>query len=79
LEDPTNNPGTSKIEVTSLKNLYREFAWLFTPIVGMESIVFISRNVIHALHYDLHEKSIIDWGCLISNEIYFHLNNLKKT
>jgi hypothetical protein len=79
LEDPTSNPKTSRIEVTSLKNLYREFAWLFTHIVGMESTMFISRNVIYSLHYALHEKSIIDWGYLISNEISFQLNNLKKT
>lgn len=31
------------------------------------------------MHYALHEKAIIDWGCLISNEISFQLNNLKKT
>ena len=31
------------------------------------------------MHYDLHEKTIIDWGYLISNEISFQLNNLKKT
>jgi hypothetical protein len=73
LEDPTNNPRTFRIEVTSLKNQYREFAWLFTRIVGMESTMFISRNVMYALHYDLHEKSIIDWGYLISNEISFQI------
>jgi hypothetical protein len=33
LEDPTSNPGTSRIEVTSLKYPYKEFAWLFTHII----------------------------------------------
>jgi hypothetical protein len=41
--------------------------------------VFVPRNVIYALHYALHEKSIIDWGYLISSEVSFQLSNLKKT
>jgi hypothetical protein len=79
LEDPTSNSSTSRIEVTSLKYPYIEFAWLFTHIIGLESTMFISRNVVYALHYALHEKNIIDWGYLISNEISFQFNNLKKT
>jgi len=39
----------------------------------------VTQNVIYAMHYALHKKSIIDWGYLISNEISFQLNNLKKT
>jgi hypothetical protein len=31
------------------------------------------------MHYALHEKAIMDWGYFISSEIYFQLNNLKKT
>jgi hypothetical protein len=31
------------------------------------------------MHYALHEKYVIDWGYLISSEISFQLNNLKKT
>ena len=31
------------------------------------------------MHYALHEKVIIHWGYLISSEISFQLNNLKKT
>jgi hypothetical protein len=79
LEDPTCNPGTSRIEVNLLKYPYREFAWLFSRILGLESTMFVTRNVIYAMHYALHEKAIIDWGYLISSEISFQLNNLKKT
>jgi len=35
LEDPTFNPGTSKIEANSLEYPYREFAWLFSRILGL--------------------------------------------
>jgi hypothetical protein len=79
LEYPTCNPGAFIIEVNSLKFPYREFAWLFARILGLESTMLLSRNVIYAMHYSLHEKSIIDWGYHISNEISFQLNNLKKT
>jgi hypothetical protein len=78
LEDSTNNLINPMIEITSLKYPYKEFAWLFTYIISLESTVFISKNVIYALHYVLHEKTIIDWGYVISNEISFQLNNLKK-
>jgi hypothetical protein len=79
LEDPTCNPGTSRIEVNSLKYPYREFAWLFAHIIGLESTMFVSRNFIYAMHCALHEKTIMDWGCLVLSEIFFQLNNLKKT
>jgi hypothetical protein len=79
LEDPTCNLGTSRIEVNLLKYPYKEFAWLFSRILGLETTMFVTINVIYAMHYALHEKSIIDWGYLISNEISFQLNNLKKT
>jgi hypothetical protein len=60
LEDPTCNPGTSKIKVISLKYPYREFAWLFAHIIGLESTMFVSINVIYDMHRALHKKSIID-------------------
>jgi hypothetical protein len=71
LEDPTCNPSTYIIEVNLLKYPYKEFDWLFAHILGLESIMFITRNVIYAMHYALHEKNIIDWGYLISSEISF--------
>jgi hypothetical protein len=45
----------------------------------LESTAFVPRNIIYALHFSLHEKSIIDWGYLISSEVCFQRGNLKKT
>jgi hypothetical protein len=79
LEDPTCNPGTSRIEVNLIKYPYREFSWLFARILGLESTVLVTRKVIYVMHYALHEKYIINWRYLISSEISFQLNNFKKT
>jgi hypothetical protein len=79
LVDPGSNPSISRIEVTSLKYPYREFAWLFSRIIGLESTASVPRNIIYVLHSSLHEKAIIDWGHLISSEVSFQLGNLKKT
>jgi hypothetical protein len=79
LEDTTCNPSTYRIEVNSFKYPYKEFSWLFSRILSFKSTMFIIWNVIYVTHYAMHEKSIIDWGYLISSEISFHLNNLKKT
>jgi hypothetical protein len=79
MEDLIYNLGTSRIEVISLKYLYKEFAWLFARIIGLESTMFVSRNVIYAMDCAHHEKSIIDWGYLILSEMSFQLNNLKNT
>jgi hypothetical protein len=78
LDNPNSNPKISRIEVTSLKYPYREFVWLFSYIIGLESTAFVPRNIIYDLHYALHEKSIIDRGYLISSEVSLQLGNLKK-
>jgi hypothetical protein len=74
-----SNPSISKIEVTLLKYIYREFAWLFSLIIGTKSTTYVQKNIIYVLHFALHEKTIIDSGHLISSEVYFQLDNLKKT
>jgi len=56
-----------------------EYAWLFARIIGMESTSSVPRNIIHVLHFALHENTIIDWGHIISSEVSFQLSNLKKT
>jgi hypothetical protein len=71
LEDLTCNPGTSRIEVNLIRYPFREFSWLFTCILSLETTMSVTRNVIYAIHYALHEKTIINWGYLISNEISF--------
>jgi hypothetical protein len=62
LEDPTYNPGTSRIGVNLLKYPYKEFAWLFARILRLESTMFVTRTVIYSMHWALHEKYTIDWG-----------------
>jgi hypothetical protein len=79
LEDLICNPGTSKIEVNLLKYPYKEFAWIFTCILGLETTMSVTINVIYSMDYALHEKTTIDWGYFISSEISFQPNNLKKT
>jgi hypothetical protein len=60
LEDPSSKPGSPRIEVNSLKYPYKEFAWLFTDIIGLQSTTFLPNYFIYALHYALHESAIID-------------------
>jgi hypothetical protein len=79
LVDLDNNLGIFEIEVTLLKYPYKEFAWLFSCIIGIESTISVPINIIYAMNFTLHEKAIIGWGYLISSEVAFQLNNLKKT
>ena len=78
LEYPTYNLGTSRIKVNLLKYPYRDFSCRFSRILGLESTMFVTRNVVYGMNYALHEKYIIYWGYIISIEIYFQLNNLKN-
>jgi hypothetical protein len=79
LEDPAVMPiDITKIHVSSLKNPYREIAWLFTRVTGQENTTTISRLALYILHFTVHEKSIFDWGKLISIEIASQLSNFKK-
>jgi hypothetical protein len=79
LVDPIANTNACNIEVSSLKYPYKEFLWLFSRIIGLESTAFVSKNVVYILHFFVHEDILIDWGCLISNEISFQLGGLKRT
>jgi hypothetical protein len=69
----------AKIEVSSLKYPYKEFSWLFSRIIGLESMTSVPKNIIYILHFVVHEDALIDWGHLISNEISFQLGGLKRT
>jgi len=48
-------------------------------MIGLESTAFELRNNIYIFHLVVHEDALIDWGCIISNEISFQLGGLKKT
>jgi hypothetical protein len=74
LQDYLENPTSILVDITiihvdSLKNTYREIAWLFTRIIGQENIASISRMILYILYFTIQEKSIFDQGKLISIEI----------
>jgi hypothetical protein len=45
LVDPNNNTSASKIEVRSFKHPYREFSWLFSRIIDLESTTSVVANI----------------------------------
>ena len=67
----------SKIQVSSLKNPYKEISWLFTRIVGQDSTEMIHRLALYILHFIVHENTIFDWANIISNEITEQFTNFK--
>jgi hypothetical protein len=79
LEDPTMMPeDLSNIQVSLLKNPYREITWIFSRVAGQESTTTIPRLALYILHFTVHEKEIFDWEKIISQEISFQLSNFKK-
>jgi len=44
LVDPRNNTNASKTEVSSLKYPYKEFSWLFSQIIGLESMALCAKK-----------------------------------
>jgi hypothetical protein len=78
LHDPASMPeDISRIQVSSLKNPYKEISWLFTRIVGQDSMETIPRLALYILHFTVHENAIFDWAKIISNEITAQLTNFK--
>jgi hypothetical protein len=52
LQDPTTIPqDLSRIQVSSLKDPYREIAWIFTRITGQDSTTTIPRLALYILHF----------------------------
>jgi hypothetical protein len=79
LEDLATIPvDISRIQVSLLKNPYRELAWLFTRITGQESTTTIPRLALYILYFIVHEEAIFDWGKIISVEISSQLSKFKK-
>jgi hypothetical protein len=79
LIDPRVNTNAAKIDVSSLKYSYKEFSWLFSRIIGLESMTSVLKNISYILHFDVHEYALIGWGRLIFDEISFQLGGLKRT
>jgi hypothetical protein len=79
LEDPTTMPeDISRIQVNSLKNPYRELAWLFTRLQVRNPWTTIPRLALYILYFTIHEEAIFDWGKIISSEISTQLSNFKS-
>jgi hypothetical protein len=79
LQDPATMPqDLSRIQVSSLKDPYREIAWIFTRITGQDSTTTIPRLALYILHFTVHENAIFDWEKIISNEVSAQLVNFKS-
>ena len=60
----------SRLQVSSLKDPYREIAWLFTRVSVQYSTTTIPRLTLYILHFTVHENVVFDWENIISNEIF---------
>jgi hypothetical protein len=49
---------------------FPSFAWLSNSVVACTTSTYQNKGP-NTMHYAFHEKYIIDWGSLISNEISF--------
>jgi hypothetical protein len=79
LENPTDIPeDITRLQVNSFKNPFQEIDWLFSRVTGQESTTSISSMIIYILYFTVKEKSIFDWGKLISIEISSQLSQYKK-
>jgi hypothetical protein len=80
LEDPLALPkDISKIQVSSLKNIYCKVAWIFTRIIGQDSMETVPRLSLYILYFTVHEQAVFYWGKIISTEISSQLSNFKDT
>jgi len=65
----------SIIQISSLKNTYKEIAWLFTWIASQDSTETIPWLTLYILHFVVHEYAIFEWDKIILNETISQLNN----
>jgi hypothetical protein len=79
LENPTIVlEDITRIQVDLFKNPFREIAWLFTRMTGLENNSTISHMILYILYFAFKEKSIFDWVKLISIEISSQLSHYKR-
>jgi hypothetical protein len=77
--DPTTMlEDISRIQVSSLKNPYKEIVSLFTRIASEDSTETLPRLSLYKLHFVVHENVIFGWAKIISNEITSQLTNFKS-
>jgi hypothetical protein len=79
LTSPRIDNNSTQVEVSSLKYPYKEFSWIFSQIIGLESMTSVPKYIVYILHFVVHEDTMIDWARIISNEISFQLGGLRKT
>jgi hypothetical protein len=79
LQDPVAmSKDLSRIQVSSLKDPYREISWLFTRVTGQDSTTTIPRLALYILYFTVHEDVVFYWEKIISNEIFAQLMNFKS-
>jgi hypothetical protein len=69
---------STHIELCSLKYPYKEFTWLFSRIIGKESMTTVLRYVLYVFHLSIHESVLFDWDRIILSEVSFELVNFQK-
>jgi hypothetical protein len=80
LEDPTMMPeDLSNIQVSLLKNPYREITWIFTRVVGQESTTTIPRLALYILHFTVHEKKFLTGQRLFLEKYLFNYQISRRT
>jgi len=67
------------INIILLMEPYWDFSCLFTWLMGQESTSHILGSVLYVLHFSFWKESLFHWAKLISNEIFFQLDNYVKT
>jgi len=68
----------SRIQVNSLKDPYREIAWLFTRVTSQDSTTTVPRLALYILYFTVHEDVIFYWANIISNKISTQLMNFRS-
>jgi hypothetical protein len=68
-----------QVEVCSLKYAYKEFVCIFSKIIALYSMALVPKYIVYILHHSIHEKAMVEWDCIISNEVLFQLGSLRKT
>jgi len=78
IQDPTMiSEDLSRIQVSSLKDAYRETAWLFTRVTSHDSTT-IPRLALYILYFTIHEDVVFYWAKIISNEFSAQLINFRS-
>ena len=70
---------TYQFDTDLLKDPYKEFTWLFTRIMGQDTIVQFPRHVIYVICFTFKMDFNFDWAHIISKEISHQLEIYQQT